>query len=975
MSPVGSTSNLPRLSSTKREDASPSKYGSGRASSVSKDSSIASKYKSSREDLSSGSQKYLNSRFLPKNSVERSFTAYSRPSAARTHEVSRKNKELLHSLQAQQEQEKFPSRGSSVTPEDTPKVAKKPSPEIEATAAKEVEFETVKVCTRGTSPTLGSSTHPSFLRSRRIELAKTIEKTITRAKTVKENMIDKEIQSDRMDDSTRSSRFAGASRISATPWTNFLDMKFSSPNGKKDKKTKQDSVDSPKSLSRTSSTKSIASVKSDKDKEGKKAINIKSKLTPPRQLTDKKQLRPPIPKPETSNKPNSLHSLNTPNKDFRKSVLNMNPDGSRKKMGRRSNSASSAESDNADPDATDISENLTSCKSYHNNSSSSRLPQKASERQRRTSPGSDVSIGSTTGPSSSEEDSKSRKERVPSTNSSRTSAIFSSVDDALSDPVTKVPPNTKLKGDGSKNETEAKNFLMRALAPVTNLFKTNRQSAGNMDDVPKASGSPPGADGKVTWILDPSSESALEPNSISQPTAEPRSAKLILHRVESDQKGWWEEPSTASDQSKLQQRSEPVDMKYGNAASEPDQNVPPRSLSKQDSSGEPPWWLDSSQTAPEGMQIYSGYNAENNMSAPLSKPVRHNDSGEKPWWLDEEAPVPEGVDTYDGCSQQNKSKKNTISHVPSGEKPWWLDENPAEVPEGVQVYPNCSTPKQDEENKYRIRTVESGESAWWLKNGAEPPEGVKTWPNPEESSQQSKPAIRHVESGESPWWLQKDPTPPEGVQTYPNWVPEQTGSKYRRNDSGNSTWWQDSDKSNAEQRNVEPGESRQPECLGTHKLRHIDSGEREWWANDDETSAEVETKREIGQAKYAIRHQDSGEKAWWLQDNQEFDSQEPLGDRASPEGLEMPKDTEAGRLSPYDNVPMLGEASRKCVSSLFISKHTNIDDILGGTGQLWSPVMDKIFDYQDDGGNCREVDAREVIIHEGSKAGSGPNRR
>uniref|UniRef100_A0AAR5QKK1 FH2 domain-containing protein n=1 Tax=Dendroctonus ponderosae TaxID=77166 RepID=A0AAR5QKK1_DENPD len=993
VSPVGSTSNLPRLSSTKREDASPAKYGSGRASSVSKDSSIASKYKSSREDLSSGSQKYLNSRFLPKNSVERSFTAYSRPSAARTHEVSRKNKELLHSLHAQQEQEKFPSRPpsrcSSATPEERPKATKKPSPEIEATAAKEVEFETVKVCTRGTSPTLGSSTHPSFLRSRRIELAKTIEKTITRAKTIKENMIDKEIQSDRMDDSTRSSRFAGASRISATPWTNFLDMKFSSPNSKKDKKTKQDSVESPKSLSRTSSTKSIASVKSDKDREGKKAISIKSKLTPPRQLTDKKQLRPPIPKPETSNKPNSLHSLNTPNKDFRKSVLNMNPDGSRKKIGRRSNSASSAESDNADPDATDISENLTSCKSYHNNSSSSRLPQKTSEnRQRsRASPGSDVSVGSTTGPSSSEEDSKSRKERVLSTNSSRTSAIFSSVDDVLSEPVTKVPPNSKLKGEGNKNETEAKNFLMRALAPVTNLFKTNRQSTGNMDEVQKASGSPPGADGKVTWILDPSSESALEPNSISQQTPEPRSAKLILHRVESDQKGWWEESTeTASDPSKLQQRSEPVDMKYGNTASEPGQRARAPSLSKQDSSGETPWWLDSSQAVPDGMQIYSGYNAENNMSAPLSKPaVRHNDSGEKPWWLDEEAPVPEGVETYAGCSQQNNNKKSTISHVQSGEKPWWLDENPTEVPEGVQVYPNYSAPPQANEesqppDKYRIRTVESGEAAWWLKKDADPPEGVKTWPNPEtapSNPQQSKPTIRHVESGESPWWLQKDSTPPEGVQTYPNWAPEPAnGSKFKRNDSGNSTWWQDSDKSTSEQRNVEPGENKQPECLETHKLRHIDSGEREWWINDDETSAEVEAKHEIGStAKYAIRHQDSGEKAWWLQDNQEFDSQEPLGDRASPEGLEMPKDTEAGRLSPYDNVPMLGETNRKGVSSLFISKHTNIDDILGGTGQLWSPIMNKIFDYQDDADNCREVDAREVIIHEGSKAGSVSNRR
>lgn len=1001
VSPTGSTSNLPRLSTNTGKRDEISKYGGSRGSSVPKESSISSRYKNSREDLTSGTPKYLNSRFLPKNSVERSFTAYSRPSSVRTHEVSRKNKELLSALHAQQEQEKLSSRPasrcSSVAPEEVTKKSKKASPEKERTPKKEVQFETVKVCTRGTSPTLGSSTQPSFLRSRRIELAKTIEKTITRAKTVKENMVDKEIQSDRLDDSTRSSRFAGATRISATPWTNFLDLKFSSPNSKKEKRVTQESTESPKSISRASSTKSIASVKSDKEKEIKKGANsnIKSKLTPPKQITDKKQLPPPIPKSESSSKPNSLHSLNTPNKDFRKSVLNMNPDGSKKKIGRRSNSASSAESDNADPDTTDISENLTSCKSYHNSSSSSRLPQKGSgERPRcRRSPSSDVSIGSTTGPSSSEDDSRSKKEKVISASSSIKSAVLTSVDDTSIDKNSRHSP--KLKTEGNRNEAEAKNFLMRALAPVTNLFKPNKQAQDNGDNIRNNIGSNTDAEEKVIWILDPSSDSTNEQNSIS---LEPRNAKLVLHRVESDQKSIWEQNSENSREgSQLQQLSEPINMKYGEFGEQiPKQqsfiaNSKKSGVFKQISSEEP-WWLDSSQIIPEGVQLYSGYNAENNMTAPLNKPImRHVESGEIPWWLDKNSEAPEGVQTYpnwtpqqesqpDNPSHQFQQEKPVIQHVFSGEKPWWLEENPSEIPEGVQVYPNWNPGVQtnQENSKYfeqqtekqRIRPIESGEAPWWLKKDGTPPEGVHKWQTtgPNQDNNDNPPTqvdkklkIRPIESGEAPWWLKKDSSPPEGVQTYPDWVSENTNSpKFKSNNSGNS-----------------PSESnayKQSEFMEMHKLRHIDSGERAWWMNDDDVSLEmVEPKEGMteNKPKYAIRHQDSGERAWWLQDSHEFDYQEPLGDRASPEGLEMPKDDE-GRLSPYDNVPPVAQQSKKNAPHLFISKHTNIDEILGGTGQLWSPLMNNIFGYQDEEQICREVDAREVIIHEGNA--QGPNR-
>lgn len=91
-----------------------------------------------------------------------------------------------------------------------------------------------------------------------------------------------------------------------------------------------------------------------------------------------------------------------------------------------------------------------------------------------------------------------------------------------------------------------------------------------------------------------------------------------------------------------------------------------------------------------------------------------------------------------------------------------------------------------------------------------------------------------------------------------------------------------------------------------------------------------------------------------------------MGDRASPEGLEMPKDDE-GRKSPYDNVPTMQTKSKRPTQlPLFISRHTNIDEILGGAPQIWSPAINKRYGYEDVRAGCTEVDAAQVIIHEGT---------
>ncbi|XP_017786528.1 PREDICTED: serine-rich adhesin for platelets-like, partial [Nicrophorus vespilloides] len=682
----------------------------------------------SREDLTkttttTPTQKYITSRFLPKNTIEKSHTAYIRPSTTRTREVSLKNRELLNVLSAQQDDRtsRPVSRASSIAPEDFPKIEpkKKTPDEVQ-------DYETVTVISRSTSPNPPSA-QTSYLRSRRVEMARLMEKQIKRPVKRKETS-DKEVQSDRLDDSTKSSRFAGASRITPTPWASYLDLKYSPGDAKpKESESSQSEGSDKKSISRNSSAKSLSrsSSKSDlRTKELKSRSNsshsLKSKASPP------KKLPPQIPKPE---------SKIPTNKDFRKSVLNMNPEGKLKKLTKRSNSCSSAESESSicggNSEATEVSENLSSCISYH--------PQKLQRS---------IEV-------------EQRDRRSPSCTSESSSSSSSSVEDEVA---VKKPVSRTSTGDDSlkpplsprvKSESEAKSFLRRALAPVTNFFKTKQDSSDstdkNISDLPKSS------------------------------SEEPPTRRLI---------------------SKIE-------------------------------------------------------------------------SGERAWWLEE---------TDDNISSKgSKQRMKLLRHQESGERAWWLEDS-AEVPEGVEVFPAKSMGEdgRTEDGKliYKIRKNDSCERDWWLD------ESEKTEPTPPQQQQQQQ-------------------QPPQ-----------------------------------------------EPEFLQKYKIRHIDSGERAWWLSSTENLAVG--KEEENQSK---KQQESND--WWLQNDDDYDPGIPLGDRASPEGLETPRDEpDEGRLSPYDNVPSI-----KRKQSLFISRHTNIDDILGGgSSQLLSPLMDRIFSYQVD--DCEVIDANQVKIHD-----------
>lgn len=719
----------------------------------------------SREDLDTSPKKYITSRFLPKNAVEKSNTAYTRPTSTRLlssqRETSRKNREILNLLSTHTDKTSRPSsRCSTTTSEDSSR--NKLSSTRSTTTSSSQDMVTVTVISRSTSPTPPPQS----------KLGKTNKhdtgiggKQITRPR--KKDTVDKVIQCD-----LKQTKFPKAA---ATPWSSYLDLKFSSPGDSK-------------ASSHDNSKKSYSTTKSDEKSSPKSG----------------EKLPPQSPAYSKISAPQS--GMIFPNKDFRKSVLNMNPDGKGKLKTQRSSSVSSAESESSafgiselpTSEAMDLSENLSSSKSLQKTSSSSlsKLPKPTttsqtnvdqSHRSRRSCTRSPSEGRSSTAASSSEDDSNNRKSKLESKINklnktlSRTSIATSSVDDLTTDKKTKPPMSPRPKNEPSgRNEQEAKSFLMKALGPVTGLFKN-----------------------------------------------------------------------------------------------------------KQDSSGENVSWLNN-----------SNENVSENGFDPKYK-LRHIDSGDASSWIDN-----------DENSPGSETKKPVLKVMHLGEQ----------VP-GYGL----------------LRHVASGENVRLLEDRA----GKSSKESPKKTSpdnQRKLKSFHRVESGEMPWWLNSSSDVPEGVQIY----------------------------------SQEPSEN---DYLSRYHIRHIDSGEQPRWFGSAEDIPQEENRHP---QSYKIHHQRSGEKAWWLgsgkspkkssddeSSSSESEDNVPLGDRASPEGLEMPKEVEKGRLSPYDNVPI---CKQKRPNALFISRHTNIDDILGSVSQSLSPLMNRIFGYHESEDASPEefekVTPDQVAIHD-----------
>lgn len=495
------------------------------------------------------------------------------------------------------------------------------------------EMIQITVVTRGTSPTPPSTS--TFTRTRRADMAKTIEKTIQRP-LIKPQSEDKEMQSDRMDDSTRYSRYGGSSRVSSIPWSSYLDTKYSpsgySRYGSTSSKYSRDSTSSKSDdkqpspskskesspVSKSTSLSRSGSVKSNSSKSKSTSIESKSKSPTKSQSKQKspdssKCLPPMSPKAESPAKTTSASSssiLKWTNKDFRKSALNMgSPDRP------RTNRSNSTDSDQNEYTTKTISDQ----------------PRRSERSQ---SSGSEVSSISTV--SSLEEDSKQNKIKT----SSRGSLQASSCDDLPTDKPTQK--NNKSSDPISKND-ETKSFVSRAIAPVTKFFKNIKYN--DSDD--------------KSWLDTNSATSISENIKLDTEPEEPTTTDTI----DSD---FW--ASKESEQA--------LDMKYA---------------LRHIDSGDRAWWLCSNENLVEAakkeelalkepleLKLMKSDSSQSKSNLTESKSDGLNgrkvyESDEKPWWMNNESES----DKYkkSASSSSKKGFKFSLRHIESGETAWWLNDD------------------------------------------------------------------------------------------------------------------------------------------------------------------------------------------------------------------------------------------------------------------------------------------------------------
>ncbi|XP_052895823.1 serine/arginine repetitive matrix protein 1-like [Anopheles moucheti] len=275
-------------------------------------------------------------------------------------------------------------------------------------------FIEITLVTRGTSPTPPGAT--PLIRARRAEMCKTIEKTIQKQLLPVETA-DKQIQSDRLDDSTKYLRYGQPSTRS---WSPYVDQKYGtlSPTlgyTRYSSASSRYSRDSP-SFSRETSVSSSKSDAPEKRELSTLAARVKelslsksnSKSTSSRsstvsspggkQKTPPKQKSPEKPPPAPSkDSPSPVRSV--ANKDFRKSALNMGPAPDRP---RKSSTSSSKSSSSSASTATPVAET---------NGSTSRIPHvrqqngtKVAKRSDRSASSSSEDTSSTGGSSGTDTD-------------------------------------------------------------------------------------------------------------------------------------------------------------------------------------------------------------------------------------------------------------------------------------------------------------------------------------------------------------------------------------------------------------------------------------------------------------------------------------------------------------------------------------------------------------------------------------------
>lgn len=753
----------------------------------------------------------------------------------------------------------------------------------------EVIMVQVEVVHRATSPNPASGTSN---RTRRLDISKTITKTIERP-LKKPLTVDKEIQSDRMDDSTKYSKFNPTStRAVSSSWSPEVKKNSPSVIGKSRTESpaenKSDTTmvkpssspsstsssalaksNSIKNLSRTDSKRSIS--RSDSTKRSSTSKSGKSSENGPKNLPPTGPIKAESPAKVI---PNGV------NKDFRKSALNMGPtDRLRKARGSQSSTDSSSSKSGivcnhsrSDRSHSVGSEIGSTCSSVPSSANGTPTPQRAKSQSKVTRLSESKSLKVC---SSMDELPIDNLSDICSTvthqfNLSRAAPIL----------VVDAPPSVghSLNESGAKNENSQRNVAE---------LNAVRRSPSQLESSPTSSSTEPGLS-TVAKIFYRSVSPQQRPHPLPAAAAassEPRDLTDL-------------EPNTEATSIRNRCDSTSVSESLRLDTEQPHTNMGVRECSEL--SSERSWFDKANSDQPLELK------------AEMLNRIRHIDSGDRSTWL------------------ASKSSKSGDTRHSNG------------VPEVniVGGEENGCENSNTNTSAYKIRHIESGESAWWMSptnGGRDSPsgsassadktsrpvdEGVSEERASNELLNASRFTIKHVQSGEKAWWM--SPTPE--VQSSPV-----NGSdakfKLRHNESGEKAWWMKSESEAAIVNGVQTNNIRNSNSVtrlsdepkSKFIIRPIESGERAWWLD---SSDDVAGKR--GASVNNKTEDDISE----VEEDEEFDQiiiDGTLGDRASPEGVEDPSMVSQNRRSPYENVQQHQQ------KNLFISKHTNIDDVLGSS--------------------------------------------
>uniref|UniRef100_A0A182YBT3 Uncharacterized protein n=1 Tax=Anopheles stephensi TaxID=30069 RepID=A0A182YBT3_ANOST len=764
------------------------------------------------------------------------------------------------------------------------------------------------------------------------------------------------------------------------------------------------------SLSKSNSTKSTASRSSTGSSPGGK------QKTPPKQKSPEKP--PPAP---TKDSPSPVRSV--ANKDFRKSALNMGPAPERpRKSSTSSSKSSSSSASTATPVAetngpssripnvrqqngtklTKRSDRSASTSSEDTSSASASSGTDTDREQSitRTAPNEPDDLSAATDASNANNELLLRAIQlatnfVNNQNRNATSWYDNASTTSMSESFAADP--------NGKSGWEAGTHYMESIKDDSSNDEDEEDDEGDGNEQQEKEGDDDGQkptsdyQQAMWWRRSGNFEQTA---TVQETVPSARSYTYRIRRVESGEKPWW----LTDDGNKPVPELEPDTAEASSTA-------------EQDMAGGTEAATDDGRTT-AATSIF-----ESQTLSPF-RPIRVTrvESGERAWWMKstenvaakssgERSKQPSKEQTPESVGGGKKSPGYTVFKLEAEDEEWWeqamadlsrKDQTSGSSPSSTSGSrePSKEPTPEPRSQGITLTRVVSGEKAWWLyssekvnelgktsatedtaDNGIESNESVR-----ECSPVKAKPfKITRIESGEQPWWILETSDAPVS----------RSGSKSNVVSRSNSF------NSKASGKQTSPTK---------YRITRVESGEKAWWMTGDSPDESAGSPRKL--SSFVEQH---GEEEADLQ-NADIEAQveqelqsitnfvaglpkfptgdytiepitsetPPLGDRASPEG------EAGGRASPYDNIPSTmssvplqanvqavptvslehganvsadvgGFSTRKDTQSpVFISRHTNIDDLLGGSCHPLSPMMDRMFVMDE----LQEITPKDVRVHD-----------